>query len=104
MNFGFDNRITGYDKNLERVRCELAEKLATAEPGSAEYKNIADALKSVDSVLNQESNTKINAIKIVGTLLLGCVGLGLAHASDIGDSIPGKLVSKIVDTLVFKKL
>ena len=89
-----------YVKVLDEKRAELAEKLRELNPGSEEYEITRKAIEDISRILNERSNTGANILKIGGVLLLTVFGLGLAHWDDIGDSIPGKFVSKFTDGIM----
>lgn len=124
-NMTMDDQI----KKLEKTLDDLYSYLAWEKPGTDAYKQIVQAIESVnhrianlnekskmekereinlEKVAIEEKTAKTNnvwtAVKVIGTLALGVIGLGLAHKDDIGDTIPGKYVSKFVDTVIFRKL
>lgn len=86
-----------YRKVLEEKRNELVRALAALSPSSEEFKNTRQAIEDIDKILNEKRNVMLNGLKIGGMLLLTALGLGLAHWDDIGDSIPGKFVSRFTD-------
>ena len=86
-----------YTKLLEEKRDELTKKLSGLDPGTEKFDNTRKAIEDIDKILNEKKGVLMNGLKIGGMLLLTALGLGLAHKDDIGDSIPGKFVSKFVD-------
>lgn len=84
-------------KLLEEKRNELIMKLKELSPGTEEFDITRKAIDDIQHTLNEKRGVLLNGIKIGGMLLLTAIGLGLAHLDDIGDSIPGKFVSKFVD-------
>ena len=88
-----------YKKLLKKKRDELTESLVEMKPDSEEFKSTRAAIEDIDKILNEKSNVLMNGLKIGGMLALTALGLGLSHWDDIGDSIPGKFVSRFTDGL-----
>lgn len=93
----------GYEKELKLKRDSLAQELAGMTPGTDEFTDTQQAIKNIDEILNAKSGARWKAVQVAGLILVSALGLGLAHKDDIGDTIPGKYVSKFVDT-IFKRL
>lgn len=89
-----------YTKELKAKRDALAAEMVSMEPGTTAFKERSEAIERINRILNEKTNTWMNALKIGGMLLMTAVGLGIAHWDDVSDSIPGKFVSKAVDGLL----
>lgn len=89
-----------YARELAAKRDELTIKLKDLDPASDEFKACRSAIEDINRILNERTNTRSNVLKIGGMLFLTALGLGFAHKDDIGTTIPGKYVSKLVDGLL----
>ena len=89
-----------YVKRLKEIREQLTLDLTRMTPGTEEFEATVNGIKSIDDILHERTNTRWKVINIAGLLILGIVGLGFAHIDDIGDTIPGKYVSKFVESIV----
>lgn len=91
-----------YTKELRAKRDELTVRLKSLDPTQEEFEKVRNAIEQIDKILNEKTSSRWRGAQVGGMLFLTAVGIGLAHRDDIGTSIPGKFVSKIVDNLFSK--
>ena len=77
---------SGMDKALK----EIAYLKDILKDSKVEYNDTLESIKKIDEALKTRSDKLFRAIEVTGAILLGAVGLGLAHEDSIKGHLKGK--------------
>lgn len=87
----YEEALQNNDKiGMEEALKEISFLKDVLKDSKTEYNEALDAIKKLDETLKTRSDKLFRAVEVTGAILLGAVGLGLAHEDSIKGHLKGK--------------